>query len=130
MSNISHINQKSKEIVEKIKENIFKHLFQILCDNNNLLDGKNIDIVNFGEIPQKIQDIILPIIEELTEQNETLTLEEFLMTTQHIYSTLPTDYKQFIMGWYLKNTKNKKLEGVQDIFDYSFKVIYNIILFF
>jgi len=122
MSNIAHINEKSKEIISNINNKIFMFLFQILSDNDNIIDGRKVDQIDLSQIPFKIQNILLPILEELKEQNETLSAEEFLIASQQIYLTLPFDYKQFLMEWYLTNSKMKRPEGIRDLADLNFKV--------
>ncbi len=122
MSNIAHINEKSKEIISNINNKIFLFLFQILSDNNNIIDGRKVDQIDLTQIPQKIHNILLPILEELKEQNETLSSEEFLIASQQIYLTLPFDYKQFLMGWYLTNNKQTKNDGLRDLAELNFKV--------
>jgi len=123
MSNIAHINEKSKEIMTNINNKIFMYLFHILSDNESLIDGRKVDQINLNEIPSKIQNIILPILEELKEQNETLSAEEFLIASQQIYLTLPFDYKQFLMEWYLAKNNSKKQDTFRDLADLTFKVI-------
>ena len=126
MSNIAHINEKSKEIVNNIKNKIFLYLFQILSNSDGLIDGRKVNNIDLSVIPDKIKNILLPILEELHEQNETLSADEFLIASQQIYFTLPYDYKQFLMEWYLANNKSKNQDAIRELADLSFKV--NIIV--
>jgi len=121
IANIAHINEKSKDLVEEIQTKIFVHLFEILSDKTlNLIDGKGVDM---SEIPEKIQSILMPLLNELKEQNETLTLDEFIMASKHLYDSLPMHFKQSLMEWYLSFSKNRKNMSVQETSNYPFKVI-------
>jgi len=123
MSNIAHINEKSKEIMTNINNKIFLYLFQILSNREGLIDGRSVNEIDFNGIPLKIKNFLLPILEELHEQNETLSSDEFLIALQQIYLTLPYDYKQFLVEWYLtSNNKSKKKDALWDLADLSFKV--------
>jgi hypothetical protein len=87
--------------------------------NTNIIDGRNLDM---SEIPEKIQDILLPLMNELIEQNETLTLDEFIMASKHLYVSLPIQFKHFLMEWYLSFCKLKKNMSIQECFKFPFKV--------
>lgn len=120
IANIAHINEKSKEIVEDIHTKIFIHLFENLADKQtNIIDGKNLDM---SEIPEKIRNILTPLMDELKEQNETLTLDEFIMASKHLYVSLPIQFKQYLMEWYLSFSKIKKNMSIQECFKHPFKV--------
>jgi len=130
MSNIAHINEKSKEIISNINNKIFLNLFQILSDREGLIDGRKVDQIDLSEIPFKIKNILLPILEELKDQNETLSADEFLIAAQQIYLTLPYDYKQFLMEWYLTKSKSKKQDTFMELAELSFRVKRPIFIFF
>jgi hypothetical protein len=85
--------------------------------------------LDLTEIPQKIQDILLPLMNELVDQNETLTLEEFVMASKHLYVSLPIQFKQYLMEWYSSLSKNKINSNKQAIRNFSFKVYNNIIIY-
>ena len=69
MANLTHLNEKSKHIVDEIHTKIFYNLFEILSNKtDNIIDGKDLDM---SEIPEKIQSILTPLLDELKEQNET-----------------------------------------------------------
>ncbi len=120
MANLAHINNKSKNLVDEIQTKIFIHLFEILSDKtSNLIDGKQVDL---SDIPEKIQNILMPLLNELKDQNETLTLEEFIMASKHLYSSLPIQFKQNLMDWYLSFSKLKKNMNLNQYMNFSFKV--------
>jgi hypothetical protein len=124
IANITHINEKSKEIVEDIHTKIFIYLFENLADKEtNIIDGKNLDM---SEIPEKIRNILTPLMDELKEQNETLTLDEFIMASKHLYVSLPIQFKQYLMEWYLSFSKTKKNLSIQECFNFPFRVIFFI----
>lgn len=120
MANVAHINDKSKHMVDEMQTKIFVHLFEILSDKtSNLIDGKQVDM---SEIPEKIQNILMPLLNELKDQNETLTLDEFIMASKHLYASLPIQFKQNLMDWYLSFSKVKKNMSIHDYFNFPFKV--------
>lgn len=122
MANVVHTNQKSKNIIDEIHTKIFMHLFEILADKtSNIIDGKQIDL---SEIPETIQIIIMPLLDELKEQNETLTLEQFIAASKYLYVTLPIQHKQNLMDWYLSYNKIKRSihTNNNNIQNFAFKV--------
>jgi hypothetical protein len=84
--------------------------------------------LDISEIPEKILNILLPLMNELVEQNETLTLDEFVMASKHLYSSLPIEFKQYLMEWYSSMSKNKRNVKNQEIGKFSFKVIFYFFL--
>ena len=115
-ANCSHLNEKSKHIVDEIQTKIFFKLFEILSDKNtNLITGKNMDM---SEIPERIQNILMSLLNELNEQNETLNLDEFIMASKDLYVSLPLEFKISLIEWYSSFSKNKKDFNL----NFSFKV--------
>jgi hypothetical protein len=81
--NVKKISTKSQKINDEIKQNIFKKIFKLLDKRNkNKILGSNIDI---NVLPEKIKKIIEPLIQELRDQNESLTGEEFVMACEHLF---------------------------------------------
>lgn len=120
IANIAHINERSKHMVDEMQTKIFMHLFQVLSDKtSNLINGNEVDL---SEIPEKIQNILMPLLSELKEQNETLTLDEFILASKHLYASLPIQFKQNLMEWYLSFNKMKKNMSIQECFNFPFKV--------
>jgi hypothetical protein len=108
MSNISHTDSKSKEISNDLVKKIFTKIFSLLLlgVEGNIITGSN---HNINSLPQKIIGLITPLLNELKEQNETLTLEEFILACHHIYAYLPFDEKQFLNEWFFSSIRKKNL---------------------
>lgn len=118
-ANFTHLNQKSKAIIDDYTQKIFEMLFRTLCaQDTNILDGNN--VITEG-LPEEVGVLIFPLIEELKEQNETLTGEEFLMACKHLYKTSTLDQKKALCDWYNSNFKPKF--NKPDPVTYSFAVI-------
>ena len=113
ISNIAHINEKSREIVDDIHTKVFIHLFER-------------EMIEMKEIPEKIQNFLLPLLDELREENETLDLDEFIMAMKHLHKNLPLEYKQFLMEWYMSFGKNKKNMSILECVQFPFKVFFLI----
>ncbi len=48
-----------------------------------MIQGEDVDL---SVLPEKIKIIIEPLIQELRDQNESLTGEEFIMACQHLFN--------------------------------------------
>jgi len=119
--NTAHINKKSNQIINEIQTKLYVHLFQILSDKNtNLVNADSFDI---NYIHNKIKFIFIPLINELKEQNESLNLNEFIIASKHIYSSLPLQLKQILIDYYLSINKSKKFQSVLESMNYPFKVV-------
>jgi hypothetical protein len=125
LSNIVHTNPKSKEIVEDFIRKIFHKIFYLLAGpDTDTIEGNNLQLEN---IPERIIQIISPLVIELREQNETLVIDEFYLACKHIYASLPPDQKQFLHEWYSSTFKVKKDYEVLN--NFPFKVNHKIIIF-
>jgi len=81
-SNSKKIDVKSQQINDEIQKKIFKKIFGLLDTQKcNKIDGNSIDITI---LPEKIKKIIEPLLQELKDQNESLTGEEFVMACEHL----------------------------------------------
>ena len=118
MFNLSHTDAKSREISNELIGRIFSIIFEILVDrNSNVIDGNNIDLTL---LPDKIIGMLTPLLNELKDQNETLTFNEFHLASKHLYNYLPYDEKLYLMDWYNSKTKIKK--QITDSDRFTFKV--------
>lgn len=116
LSNISHTSAKSRDINQDLLRKIFNKLYESLADNiSNVINGSNI---NLNVLPEKVVTILMPLINELKEQNETLTLEEFYLACNHLYNVISFEQKQTLINWY--NSFNKKITIQHD--NFTFKV--------
>ena len=85
-SNYKKIDVKSQKINDNIKQTVFKKIFKLLDHNNrNKIEGSSIDL---SVLPDKIKKILEPLIQELKDQNESLTGEEFVMACEHLFKVL------------------------------------------
>lgn len=126
MSNIAHINEKSQEIIDNIKHKIYLTLFQHLSNEYGVIDGNKIEEMNLDEIPKKIKDLIIPILQDIRDCNETLTLEEFVVFLNECYNSFSFEQKQALIEWYLKSNKVRKSDTFGDIAELIFHVIFFI----
>jgi len=83
-SNNKKIDSNSENITKEIKNAVFKKIFEVLDTySENKIYGKQIDL---SLIPESLRKILDPLFFELNEQNESLTMEEFLLACEHLYS--------------------------------------------
>jgi len=107
---------KSRELNDELIKKIFYKIFEFLVDpSSNVIDGNNI---NLEVLPDKIIKILIPLINELREQNETLTDQEFFLACKHLYNLLPYDEKLFLFEWY--TSLHKKF--IEPSWNFTFKV--------
>lgn len=126
LANINHINEKSKEIVKDVIRKLFFRVFEILAGGeDNILDGSN---ARLEALPDKIKNMVMPLIIELQEQNETLTKDEFFMACKHLYNTIPMDQKHYLMEWHFTSSKNNK--DISELYSFPYKVINNFLIKF
>ena len=91
LRNVSHTDNKSRELTNELIKRIFTKIFEYLVDkNSNVIDGNNIDV---SQMPEKIISMLTPLLTELKDQNETLTLNEFHLAGKHLDNFLPYDEK-------------------------------------
>ena len=82
-ANNKKISFNSEQIANKIKDAVFTRIFEMLDESSEgRLYG---DRINLALIPEKLQSIMAPLTQELKDQNESLTCEEFLMACEHVY---------------------------------------------
>ncbi len=116
MANFSHTDSKSKIINNDLVRKMFTKIFTLILDEGNILTGTNF---SFEKLPQKISVMVMPLLNELREQNETLTLDEFNLACTHIYAYLPFEEKQLLNEWYFSTVRKKNLFETE----LTFKVI-------
>ena len=67
-----------------IKISVFHKIFKHLDSNGeNKVNGEEIDL---NLIPEKLRKIFEPLVHELREKKETLSLNEFLLACDHVYN--------------------------------------------
>lgn len=106
LSNIAHTDTKSQEINNELLRKIFTKIYELLLDgvDSNVITGNN---YNSKNLPVKIANLICRLLRELKEQNETLTLDEFILACDQIYSYLPYDEKKIFTEWYFSDIRRK-----------------------
>ncbi len=83
-ANQQKISSKSEKINSEIKTNVFKQLFYTLDeDKEGKIYGNKADLKLLHE---PLNTIIEPLINELRDQDESLTEEEFLLACEHLYN--------------------------------------------
>ncbi|CAG9324973.1 unnamed protein product [Blepharisma stoltei] len=105
-----HTNQTSYKIIERIKFQRYKELFDMM----NPQDGKiSKETIESGYIPRNIKDIIDPLINELGDLNETLTYEEFFEAMELLMKELNPTEKSVLL--------NTKKSSHQEESKYTFR---------
>jgi hypothetical protein len=103
-SNTKNINQSSNKLVVNKKITVFKKIFSLLdCDGDGLINSITMKVKN---IPENIKNILIPIINWLQNENETINEMDFISIMEQYYNHLPLDQKREIL---LMNTDNKPI---------------------
>lgn len=104
---ILHINEgnsitasKSQSIFNFVKKRRYREIFNMLNPENEVIHIKN---VRFDNIPKKLLDILLPVLEEMAEINEGLDYEEFSAALGNLAKTLSVTEKSVFYGIGKKN---------------------------
>lgn len=88
-------------------------MFEALTNSNSdRLDSENIKEDN---LPKEINEIISPLIIELKEENETLTLSEFTAASRHLYTMLDFNQKRILCDWYAALHKTKLCKNSESV---------------
>ena len=82
--NEKKISKTSEDLTKEVHKKIFTTLFKQLDYENKNNIGGSIDL-NLVDLPTNIKDIISPLLEELAEEGESLTLEEFVLACDDLY---------------------------------------------
>lgn len=121
LRNVSHTDNKSREMTNELIKRIFSKIYEYLVDkNSNVIVGNNLDIT---QLPEKIVNMLTPLLTELKDQNETLTLNEFHLAGKHLYNFLPYDEKLYLWDWYSVKSKIKKENNENALFTFKVRII-------
>ena len=121
LRNVSHTDNKSREMTNELIKRIFSKIYEYLVDkNSNVIVGNNLDIT---QLPEKIVNMLTPLLTELKDQNETLTLNEFHLAGKHLYNFLPYDEKLYLWDWYSVKSKIKKENNENALFTFKVSII-------
>ncbi len=105
-NNESYTNILSNDIFENKKLNSVKKIFKILDKDQDGIISK-FSIYTKG-LENKILKIISPIIEELKEENESLSEKEFVIACMRLYDMLCYTDKKEIINFGIQNKPKKK----------------------
>ncbi|CAG9313240.1 unnamed protein product [Blepharisma stoltei] len=88
-------NMTSEKIVERIKYLRLKEIFEMMDpDENGNISSRTIEK---SSLPPTIRAILYPLIEELTNMNETLNFDEFLESVELLLKTLSPGEKSILL---------------------------------
>lgn len=101
-ANLKFASDQTNGLNEKLKEECFDNLFRALDhDGDNIISASEEFLKNLQDkIDEGIQELIEPLLEELKENNESLTKEEFLLAIAQLFNVLNVDQKRRILNWY------------------------------
>jgi len=77
----------SEEISKEFQKKIFTNVFRTLDYEHKNSVGGSIDL-NMLDLPNSVKEIVGPLLEELEEERESLTLEEFIIACEDLYKVL------------------------------------------
>ena len=98
-----YTSNKSNDIVDQKKANIAKELFKLLDnDEDGIISRVYVDT---RKIPKDILQLILPIINEMKNENETLTEHEFVNSCLHLYQFMNYQEKKLFLSTFQCNNK-------------------------
>ena len=102
-----YINNNSNEIYEKQKIKSFEKIFKILDKDQDGIISKF--HINNENLPKNINKIFQPIIDELKQDNETLTEKEFVFASDKLFDILNFIQKREIIDFGM-NKRKKNFE--------------------
>ena len=98
--------KQNEKIINETKSRAFNNLFKDLDgDQDNIISGINISIY---KIPDSIYKIIEPLLNELKEDNQSLSKEEFIKAMNKLYEDLSSLERRTIINTYSKKLKQNK----------------------
>ena len=106
--------KQNEKIINETKSRAFNNLFKDLDgDQDNIINGINISIY---KIPNNIYKIIEPLLNELKEDNQSLSKEEFIKAMNKLYEDLSSLERRTIINTYSKKLKQNKSYNTYDSF--------------
>ena len=111
-SNQNKTLKNSEVLFNNKKEILFLKLFYCLDgDNDDQITRNNI---NLNKIPDKIKDLISPLTNELKEENETLSSEEFIHAMNYLLNSMEY-YQRLVLLKELENLSKERVITNDDI---------------
>lgn len=125
-SKIKLSNQKTDEINKLLKEDCYANLFEVLDHNRDgVIECSDEFMKNALEKMDKdILDLFKPIFNELKEQEESLTLEEFYLALDELFKSLSVQQQRKILNWYVDRKRINSISRkrvIVDISNFTFK---------
>ena len=95
-ANMSHSNTETNQIYDKLKDKAFSKLFKELdSDSDGLITAVNFDLKSISD---DVVSILLPILNELKIENETLNEKEFLLACDQLFKMLDYYERKVILN--------------------------------
>ena len=99
----------SERIMKKIKDKKYSEIFQVLSPNTN--GTISVETIKKSKIPEKIQKILQPLLEELEEMKETLNYSEFCEAMDMLLKTISPGDKSVLMASEKKSAVRRDTSG-------------------
>ena len=114
----------NEKIMNKSKNYAFEKLFNDLdVDQDNNISGLNLNVT---KIPDKIINIIQPILIELKHDNQFINKNEFLIAMDKLFKDISKTERREIINYYYKSRKNKSFcMNYNSRNKYNFNMPYN-----
>jgi hypothetical protein len=106
--NLIYVNDTSNNIYNEQKINSFKKIFKLLDKDQDGIISKF--HINNDNLPKNINKIFQPIIDELKQDNETLTEKEFIFASDKLFDVLNYIQKREVISFGMEKRKKKNLE--------------------
>lgn len=85
-SKTHHTNNETNEIYENLKIKSFRKIFkQLDSDNDNII---SYDKIELNTIPNEVINVLLPILNELKEEKESLNENEFILACDQLFKII------------------------------------------
>ena len=103
---VQNSKRQNKKIIDKIHKSVFDTIFKELdSDQDGLISPIHI---NTEKLPNQILTIIEPLINELKDDNQTLSNEDFINAMNSLYNDLTLVDKHTLINTYRNTSKRSK----------------------
>jgi len=118
-STSSFTQEKSNQLVEKLRTDCFRMIFSKLDGDKDGIISQT--AINTQSIPESINKMYLPVIQEMNYMNCTLNMQEFIDASNCLFKELTIKQKHEFLQYY-KSLSNNKVNNYS-LAEHSFKVI-------